>query len=196
MNKIQPREILKLYKGLLRYGQELKLTDKDFYQKRLIKEFKLNKNLTDEADIKYNFEINSIMLLQRHLRACFGVFLRSKHSIDYSRVPLLKDEDLAEMHVRGSGPGGQKINKTSSCVVLKHIPTGIVVKCQETRFLEQNRKIAHDILLSKVDNFYNRENSVEAQIKSIQDKKSSTSQKKKEKMKFLKEKWKERETNN
>lgn len=42
--------------------------------------------------------------------------------------PELKPEDLEENFVRGSGPGGQAVNKTSNCVVLKHIPTGIVVK--------------------------------------------------------------------
>lgn len=42
----------------------------------------------------------------------------------------------------GRGPGGQKINKTSSKVQLKHVPTGIVVNCQETRSRESNRKIA------------------------------------------------------
>lgn len=49
---------------------------------------------------------------------------RCKHNIDYSRVPVMHEKDLQEMHVRGSGPGGQKINKTSNCVVLKHIPSG------------------------------------------------------------------------
>ena len=40
----------------------------------------------------------------------------------------LNEEDLEEKFIRGSGPGGQKINKTSSCVELKHIKTGIIVK--------------------------------------------------------------------
>lgn len=43
-------------------------------------------------------------------------------------LPDLKEEELEEQFVRGSGPGGQATNKTSNCVVLKHIPTGIVVK--------------------------------------------------------------------
>lgn len=42
----------------------------------------------------------------------------------------LNEEDLEEKFIRGSGPGGQKINKTSSCVELKHIKTGIIVKVQ------------------------------------------------------------------
>lgn len=45
-----------------------------------------------------------------------------------SKLPDLKEEELEEQFVRGSGPGGQATNKTSNCVVLKHIPTGLVVK--------------------------------------------------------------------
>lgn len=52
------------------------------------------------------------------------------------------EEDLEERFVLGSGSGGQKINKTSSCVYLKHLPTGREVNCQETRSREKNREIA------------------------------------------------------
>ena len=51
-------------------------------------------------------------------------------------------EDITEKFIRGSGSGGQKINKTASCVYLKHIPTGIEVKCQAERSRELNRFIA------------------------------------------------------
>ncbi|CAH1108808.1 unnamed protein product [Psylliodes chrysocephalus] len=98
-------------------------------------------------------------------------FSRLTHTLDYSKIPVLLDKDLEEMHVRGSGPGGQKINKTASCVVLKHIPSGIVVKCQETRFLEKNRKIAREILQRKLDNFVNKEESLEAQLEAKNEKK-------------------------
>ena len=49
------------------------------------------------------------------------------------------ESDLRERFVKGSGPGGQKINKTASCVFLKHLPTGIEIKCQEGRSLTANR---------------------------------------------------------
>lgn len=52
------------------------------------------------------------------------------------------EEDLEERFVLGSGSGGQKINKTSSCVYLKHLPSGREVNCQETRSREKNREIA------------------------------------------------------
>lgn len=53
---------------------------------------------------------------------------RLKHSDIDPALPQLKEEDLEETHVRGTGPGGQSVNKTTNCVVLKHKPTGIVVK--------------------------------------------------------------------
>ncbi|CAE6384216.1 unnamed protein product [Rhizoctonia solani] len=70
-------------------------------------------------------------------------------------IPELKEEDLEEMFVRGSGPGGQAINKTSSSVSLIHRPTGIRVQCQATRSREQNRKIARKIMLEKLDQLVN-----------------------------------------
>jgi len=65
--------------------------------------------------------------------------------------PVILDQDIQETFLKGSGPGGQKINKTSSAVQLKHLPTGIVVKCQETRSRSQNRKTARRILGERVE---------------------------------------------
>lgn len=50
-------QILKLYKDLLRYGQQLKLTDKDYFCDRIRSEFHKNKSLTEESEINYNFEV-------------------------------------------------------------------------------------------------------------------------------------------
>lgn len=61
------------------------------------------------------------------------------------------EADLEESFVRGSGPGGQKVNKTSSCVYLKHLPTGIEVKCQRTRSREQNRRLARQELCNRLE---------------------------------------------
>jgi len=52
------------------------------------------------------------------------------------------EDDLVEKFVLGSGKGGQKVNKTSSCVYLRHVPTGIEVKCQRSRSREMNRFLA------------------------------------------------------
>ena len=56
------------------------------------------------------------------------------------------EEDLEERFVLGSGSGVQKINKTSSCVYLKHLPSGHEITCQETRSREKNRLIARERL--------------------------------------------------
>lgn len=60
------------------------------------------------------------------------------------------EEDLIEKFILGSGSGGQKMNKTSSCVYLKHLPTGIEVKCQEDRLREMNRFFARRELCEKI----------------------------------------------
>lgn len=68
--------------------------------------------------------------------------------------PLLKsgirEEDIIEKFIKASGPGGQFVNKTSSCVYLKHIPTGIEVKCQKERSQALNRYMARKILAGKI----------------------------------------------
>lgn len=77
---------------------------------------------------------------------------------DY-QFPELHEKDLEEHFVHGSGPGGQRVNKASNCVVLKHIPTGVIVKVHESRSLDENRKIARKSLVDKVDFHLNGENS-------------------------------------
>ncbi len=62
----------------------------------------------------------------------------------------IAESDLAEKFVLGSGSGGQKINKTSSCVYLVHTPTGIDVKCQAARSREQNRYQARRELCARI----------------------------------------------
>ncbi|XP_029475761.1 probable peptide chain release factor C12orf65 homolog, mitochondrial [Rhinatrema bivittatum] len=71
----------------------------------------------------------------------------------------LNESELEEQFVKGRGPGGQATNKTNNCVVLKHITSGIVVKCHQTRSVELNRKRAREILQEKVDVFFKGENS-------------------------------------
>ena len=60
------------------------------------------------------------------------------------RMALLgiDEADLTEKFVRGSGSGGQKINKTNNCVFLKHEPSGVAIKCQLDRSRELNRFLA------------------------------------------------------
>ncbi len=63
----------------------------------------------------------------------------------------IREEDLDERFVLGSGPGGQKINKTASCVSLKHLPTGLEIQCQDGRSREANRFIARERLCEKLE---------------------------------------------
>ncbi len=63
----------------------------------------------------------------------------------------ITDDTLVERFVRGSGSGGQKINKTSSCVFLKHLTSGIVVKCQADRSREMNRFLARRELCEELE---------------------------------------------
>ena len=74
-------------------------------------------------------------------------------------TPALNESELEESFVRGSGPGGQKINKSKNNVLLVHVPTGISVQCQETRDLSSNRKIARKLLRDKIDLAMNGEDS-------------------------------------
>ena len=61
------------------------------------------------------------------------------------------ENDLDEQFIRSSGPGGQKVNKTSSCVCLRHIPTDITVKYQRERSQALNRFFARRTLLDKIE---------------------------------------------
>ncbi len=61
------------------------------------------------------------------------------------------ETDFEESFVRSSGPGGQKVNKSSSCVYLVHIPTGLSVKCQRERSQSLNRYLARRLLLDKIE---------------------------------------------
>ena len=61
------------------------------------------------------------------------------------------ENDFEESFVRSSGPGGQKVNKSSSCVYLVHIPTGLAVKCQRERSQSLNRFLARRLLLDKIE---------------------------------------------
>lgn len=62
----------------------------------------------------------------------------------------IREEEMEESFVRSGGKGGQKVNKTSTCVYLKHLPTGIEVKCQEERSQALNRYRARVILVKKI----------------------------------------------
>ncbi len=65
----------------------------------------------------------------------------------------IKEDDILEKFTKSRGPGGQRVNKSSTCVYLRHLPTGIEVKCQRERSQALNRYIAKNILLDKIESY-------------------------------------------
>lgn len=95
----------------------------------------------------------------------------------------IKEADLVEKFILGSGSGGQKINKTSSCVYLKHVPSGIEVKCQKTRSRELNRLHARRDLCEKLEELIYKEKSNKQQkIEKIRRQKRKRSRRAQEKV--------------
>lgn len=64
---------------------------------------------------------------------------------------ILREDDLEEIFVRSGGKGGQNVNKVATCVVLKHRPTGIVVRCETERSQALNRALARQRLVERID---------------------------------------------
>lgn len=95
----------------------------------------------------------------------------------------IREEMISEKFILGSGSGGQKINKTSSCVWIKHHPTGIIVKCQQERSQEMNRYFARLRLCEKIDFQQHKEKSdYQKAIEKIRRQKKRRSRRTKQKM--------------
>ncbi|PWU24025.1 peptide chain release factor 2, partial [Candidatus Cerribacteria bacterium 'Amazon FNV 2010 28 9'] len=69
---------------------------------------------------------------------------------DESSEIEVKPDDLEWQFTRAGGHGGQNVNKVNTAVILKHIPSGLIVECREERYQEQNKKLALSILKSKL----------------------------------------------
>jgi protein subunit release factor B len=63
----------------------------------------------------------------------------------------IHEKDIEEKFIRSSGRGGQKVNKTSTCVYLKHFPTGIEIKCMKERNQSLNRFLARRELVKRIE---------------------------------------------
>ncbi len=95
----------------------------------------------------------------------------------------IREADLEEHFVRSSGAGGQKVNKTSSCVFLRHPPSEIEVKCQVHRSQTMNRFLARRILCEKLEQRIEGKRSAEEQKREkIRRQKRKRSKRAKEKM--------------
>src|SRR5580700_7102128 len=82
----------------------------------------------------------------------FPVSLEKANQLAQRMAALgVSEADIEESFVRSGGHGGQNVNKTSTCVMLAHRPTGLQVKCQETRQQGLNRFIARRLLLDKIE---------------------------------------------
>ena len=82
----------------------------------------------------------------------FPVSLEKANQLAQRMAALgVSEADIEESFVRSGGHGGQNVNKTSTCVMLVHRPTGLQVKCQETRQQGLNRFIARRVLLDKIE---------------------------------------------
>lgn len=82
----------------------------------------------------------------------FGVSSDKEAAIEARLAAVgVKPEDLVEKFIRSAGPGGQNVNKTSTAVYLKHLPTGIEVKVQQERSQPLNRFIARRLLAEKLE---------------------------------------------
>ena len=95
----------------------------------------------------------------------------------------VREEELEERFVRSGGPGGQNVNKVSTCVVLRHRPSGLEVRCQQERSQALNRFLARRILLQRLETKRLGELSAEAQrIAKIRRQKRKRSKRAKEKL--------------
>lgn len=95
----------------------------------------------------------------------------------------IRESDIEEMFIRSNKPGGQKVNKTSASVYLKHRPTGIEVKCREARSQALNRFLARRILADKIETIIlGRESEDEKRIEKIRRQKRKRSRRAKDKM--------------
>ena len=94
----------------------------------------------------------------------------------------IHEKDIEEKFIRSSGRGGQKVNKTSTCVYLKHIPTGIEVKCMKERNQSLNRFLARRELVNRIEKLSGRLTTDEMKITKIRQQKSK--RKKRAKLKY------------
>ena len=82
----------------------------------------------------------------------FGVTQKKQEELEKRMSSLgIREQDIEEKFIRSSGPGGQKVNKTATCVFLRHIPTGLEIKMQRERSQGLNRYYARKRLCELIE---------------------------------------------
>lgn len=116
--------------------------------------------------------------------AIFGVSPEKEKALEERMAELgIREEDLVEKFIRSGGHGGQNVNKVATCVYLKHVPTGLEVKCQQERSQALNRYLARRILADKVEAaILGRRSEEQQRIAKIRRQKRKRSKRAKEKM--------------
>jgi len=95
----------------------------------------------------------------------------------------LRESDFEETFLRSSGAGGQNVNKVSTCVWVRHLPTGLAVKCQRERSQGLNRFLAKRLLVEKIEVLHLGEQSRKrSEIEKIRRQKRRRSKRAKEKL--------------
>ncbi len=114
----------------------------------------------------------------------FGIRKDKEETLKAKMASLgINEADLEEKFIRAGGKGGQKVNKTSSCVYLKHKPTGIEVKYQGERSQVLNRFLARRTLVNKIESLILGKKSEERKkIEKIRRQKRRRSRRAKDKM--------------
>lgn len=114
----------------------------------------------------------------------FNVSLSKERVLKEKMVRLgVRECDIVESFIRSSGPGGQNVNKVATSVYLKHIPSGIEVKCGKERSQALNRFLARRILVNKIEAVVlGRASEERKRIEKIRRQKRKRSKRAKEKM--------------
>lgn len=114
----------------------------------------------------------------------FGINPAKQTALELRMLKLgIFEKDIEEKFIRSQGKGGQNVNKTSTCVYIKHLPTGIEIKCQQDRSQALNRFLARRLLVERIEAaVLGRQSAEQQRIEKIRRQKRKRSKRAKNKM--------------